>query len=119
MSKIRVRNADGQMVPLGSLVTFREIAGPERVPRYNLFPTAEVNGTAQPGVSSGQALQIMRALAAEKLPQGVTYEWTDLSYQEAKVGTHRLLHLRAAASSSCSWRCPPSTRAGRCRSPSC
>jgi hydrophobe/amphiphile efflux-1 (HAE1) family protein len=86
VSKIRVRNADGQMVPLGSLVTFREIAGPERVPRYNLFPAAEVNGTAQPGVSSGQALQIMRALAAEKLPQGVTYEWTDLSYQEAKVG---------------------------------
>jgi hydrophobe/amphiphile efflux-1 (HAE1) family protein len=86
VSKIRVRNGDGQMVPLGSLVTFREIAGPERVPRYNLFPAAEVNGTARPGVSSGQALQIMRALAAEKLPQGVTFEWTDLSYQEAKVG---------------------------------
>jgi hydrophobe/amphiphile efflux-1 (HAE1) family protein len=86
VSKIRVRNNDGQMVPLGSLVTFREIAGPERVPRYNLFPSAEVNGTARPGISSGQALQIMRTLAAEKLPQGVTFEWTDLSYQEAKVG---------------------------------
>jgi hydrophobe/amphiphile efflux-1 (HAE1) family protein len=86
VSKIRVRNADGDMVPLGSLVTFKEIAGPERVPRYNLFPSAEVNGTAQPGVSSGQALQIMRNLAQEKLPPGVTYEWTDLSYQEAKVG---------------------------------
>jgi hydrophobe/amphiphile efflux-1 (HAE1) family protein len=86
VSKIRVRSNDGQMVPLGSLVTFREIAGPERVPRYNLFPSAEVNGTAQPGVSSGQALQIMRTLAADKLPQGVTFEWTDLSFQEAKVG---------------------------------
>ncbi|HJZ45180.1 MAG TPA: multidrug efflux RND transporter permease subunit, partial [Hyphomicrobiaceae bacterium] len=86
VSKIRVRSTDGQMVPLGSLVTFREIAGPERVPRYNLFPAAEVNGTARPGVSSGQALQIMRELAADKLPQGVTFEWTDLSYQEAKVG---------------------------------
>ena len=51
------------MVPLGSLVTFKEIAGPERVPRYNLFPSAEVNGTARPGISSGQALEIMRALA--------------------------------------------------------
>jgi hydrophobe/amphiphile efflux-1 (HAE1) family protein len=86
ISKIRVRSSEGRMVPLGSLVTFKEIAGPERVPRYNLFPSAEVNGAAQPGVSSGQALAIMRALAAEKLPQGVTFEWTDLSYQEAKVG---------------------------------
>ena len=67
VSKIRVRNADGDMVPLGSLVTFKEIAGPERVPRYNLFPSAEVNGTARPGVSSGQALEIMRNLALEKL----------------------------------------------------
>ncbi len=86
VSKIRVQSTDGQMVPLGSLVTFREIAGPERVPRYNLFPSAEVNGRAQPGVSSGQALEIMKELATEKLPQGVTFEWTDLSYQEAKVG---------------------------------
>jgi multidrug efflux pump subunit AcrB len=86
VSKIRVRSTEGQMVPLGSLVTFKEIAGPERVPRYNLFPAAEINGTARPGVSSGQALEIMRELAREKLPQGVTFEWTDLSYQEAKVG---------------------------------
>jgi len=86
VAKIRVRSAEGAMVPLGSLVTFREIAGPERVPRYNLFPSAEVNGTASPGVSSGQVLEIMRNLALEKLPPGITYEWTDLSYQEAKVG---------------------------------
>jgi HAE1 family hydrophobic/amphiphilic exporter-1 len=86
VSKIRVRSSEGQMVPLGSLVTFQEIAGPERVPRYNLFPSAEVNGAARPGVSSGQSLEIMRNLAAEKLPQGVTFEWTDLSFQEAKVG---------------------------------
>jgi hydrophobe/amphiphile efflux-1 (HAE1) family protein len=86
VSKIRVRNADGEMVPLGSLVTFKEIAGPERVPRYNLFPSAEVNGAAQPGISSGQALQIMRTLAQDKLPPGVSFEWTDLSYQEARVG---------------------------------
>ena len=86
VSKIRVRSTDGHMVPLGSLVTFKEIVGPERVPRYNLFPSAEVQGSAIAGVSSGQALQIMRALAAEKLPPGVDFEWTDLSFQEAKVG---------------------------------
>jgi HAE1 family hydrophobic/amphiphilic exporter-1 len=86
VSKIRVRSSEGQMVPLGSLVTFKEIAGPERVPRYNLFPSAEVQGQGMPGVSSGQALAIMRALAQEKLPPGIKFEWTDLSYQEAKVG---------------------------------
>ena len=86
VSKIRVRSQDGQMVPLGSLVTFKEIAGPERVPRYNLFPSAEVQGAASAGISSGQALAIMSTLAKDKLPPGVTFEWTDLSYQEAKVG---------------------------------
>jgi HAE1 family hydrophobic/amphiphilic exporter-1 len=86
VGRLRVRNADGQMVPLGSLVAFREIAGPERVPRYNLFPTVEINGSGAPGVSSGQALDKMRALAAEVLPAGVDYEWTDLSYQEVKAG---------------------------------
>jgi hydrophobe/amphiphile efflux-1 (HAE1) family protein len=86
VSKIRVRSLDGHMVPLGSLVTFMEIAGPERVPRYNLFPSAEVQGSAMPGISSGQALEIMRKLTQEKLPPGIVFEWTDLSYQEAKVG---------------------------------
>jgi hydrophobe/amphiphile efflux-1 (HAE1) family protein len=86
VAKIRVRSTDGAMVPLGSLVTFKEIVGPERVPRYNLFAAAEVNGVAQPGVSSGQVLEIVRELSRDKLPPGVTFEWTDLSYQEAKVG---------------------------------
>jgi multidrug efflux pump subunit AcrB len=81
-----VRSTDGQMVPLGSLVTYREIAGPERVPRYNLFPTVEVNGQAAPGISSGQALEVMQKIAEEVLPQGITFEWTDLSYQEKKAG---------------------------------
>src|SRR5690606_2792291 len=74
VSRIRVRNADGQMVPLGSLVTFRETSGPERVPRYNLFPTVEVNGSAATGISSGQALDIMQKIAADVLPPGITFE---------------------------------------------
>ena len=86
VSRLRVRSTEGAMVPLGSLVTFREIAGPDRVPRYNLFPTVEVQGATAPGVSSGQALETMAQLAAQVLPQGVTYEWTDLSYQEKKAG---------------------------------
>ena len=86
VARIRVRNEMGQMVPIGNLVTFRNIAGPDRMPRYNLYPTVEVNGSLQPSVSTGQAMQEMAALAKIELPAGVTYEWTDLSYQEAKVG---------------------------------
>jgi hydrophobe/amphiphile efflux-1 (HAE1) family protein len=82
---IRVRNASGQMVPLSSLVTFKEIAGPDRVPRYNLFPTVEINGSSSPGVSSGRALEVMSKVAEQVLPEGVTFEWTDLSYQEVKA----------------------------------
>jgi hydrophobe/amphiphile efflux-1 (HAE1) family protein len=86
VSRIRVRNLDGQMVPLGSLVTFREIAGPDRVPRYNLFPTVEISGAATPGISSGQLLDAAAEVASRVLPEGVGYEWTDLSYQEKRVG---------------------------------
>ena len=86
VNRIRVRNAEGQMVPLGSLVTFKEIAGPERVPRYNLFPTVEINGQGARGVSSGQALEIMHEVASRTLPEGMDYEWTDLSYQEKRAG---------------------------------
>ncbi len=86
VARIRVRNEMGQMVPIGNLVTFRNVAGPDRMPRYNLYPTVEVNGSLQPGIATGQAMQEMAALAKVELPAGVTYEWTDLSYQEAKVG---------------------------------
>jgi len=86
IGRIRVRNESGQMVPLGNLVNFRNIAGPDRVPRYNLFPTVEVNGATQPGVSTGQAIAMLTELAKRQLPEGITYEWTDLSYQETRVG---------------------------------
>jgi len=86
ISRIRVRSLDGAMVPLGSLVTFKEIAGPERVPRYNLFPSAEVQGAGADAGCTGQTLAIMSKLAAEKLPPGIKFEWTDLSFQEARVG---------------------------------
>jgi hydrophobe/amphiphile efflux-1 (HAE1) family protein len=87
IARIRVRNDSGQMVPLANLVNLRNMSGPDRVPRYNLYPTVEVNGATQPGVSTGQAMQMLSALAKQELPEGITYEWTDLSYQEAKVGS--------------------------------
>jgi hydrophobe/amphiphile efflux-1 (HAE1) family protein len=87
ISQLKVRSANGAIVPLGSLVTFRDISGPQRVPRYNLYPAIEMQGSTAPGVGSGTGIQLMQDLAARVLPDGITYEWTDLSYQETHQGT--------------------------------
>ncbi|PPQ38763.1 hydrophobe/amphiphile efflux-1 (HAE1) family protein [Rhodoblastus acidophilus] len=84
--KIRVRNAEGAAVPLGSFTTVRDIAGPSRSPRYNLFPAAELDGVAAPGFSQGQALEIMQKIAAETLPPGFSAEWTELAFQQIRAG---------------------------------
>jgi hydrophobe/amphiphile efflux-1 (HAE1) family protein len=84
--KIRVRNSSGDTVPLGSFTTVRDISGPYRVPRYNLFPAAELDGAAAPGFSQGQAIAIMQRLAAETLPDGFTTEWTTLAFQQIRAG---------------------------------
>ena len=84
--KLRVRNSTGDTVPLGSFTTVRDISGPSRVPRYNLYPAAELDGSAAPGYSQGQAIDIMQKLAAETLPQGFSYEWTELAYQQIRAG---------------------------------
>jgi hydrophobe/amphiphile efflux-1 (HAE1) family protein len=83
---IRVRNASGDTVPLGSFTTVRSISGPYRVPRYNLYWAAELDGTAAPGYSQGQAIAIMEKLAAETLPEGFSYEWTTLAFQQLRAG---------------------------------
>jgi hydrophobe/amphiphile efflux-1 (HAE1) family protein len=84
--KIRVRNSSGETVPLGAFTTVRDISGPYRVPRYNLYPAAELDGNAAPGYSQGQAIQIMEKLAAETLPPGFGYEWTTLAFQQIRAG---------------------------------
>jgi hydrophobe/amphiphile efflux-1 (HAE1) family protein len=84
---IRVRNASGETVPLGSFTTVRDIAGPYRVPRYNLYPAAELDGAPAPGYSQGQAIDIMQKLAAETLPPGFSYEWTTLAFQQLRAGS--------------------------------
>ncbi|HWE78206.1 MAG TPA: efflux RND transporter permease subunit, partial [Pseudolabrys sp.] len=83
---IRVRNKGGATVPLGAFTTVRTVTGPYRVPRYNLYPAAELDGAAAPGYSQGEAIQIMEKLAAETLPEGFSYEWTTLAYQQLKAG---------------------------------
>jgi hydrophobe/amphiphile efflux-1 (HAE1) family protein len=84
--KIRVRNNNGDTVPLGSFTTVRDISGPYRVPRYNLYPTAELDGNAAPGYSQGQAIQLMEKLASEVLPDGYSFEWTTLAFQQIRAG---------------------------------
>ncbi len=84
--KLRVRNSRGDTVPLGSFSTVSDISGPYRVPRYNLYPAAELDGNAAPGYSQGQAIQTMEQLARETLPQGFTFEWTTLALQQIRAG---------------------------------
>jgi len=81
-----VRNPAGQMVPLATLVSVHETLGPQLVSRYNLYPSASISGEATPGYSSGEALDIMEQMAESKLPSGMGFEWTGVSYQERQVG---------------------------------
>ena len=84
--KIRVRNGNGDTVPLGSFTTVRDISGPFRVPHYNLYPAAEMDGAAAPGFSQGQGIAMMDKLAAETLPEGFATEWTSLAFQQIRAG---------------------------------
>ncbi|MEM0897124.1 MAG: multidrug efflux RND transporter permease subunit [Verrucomicrobiota bacterium] len=87
VSRLKTRNAQGDMVPLGSVLSVDQKTGPDRVVRFNLYPSADLLGATAPGFSTGQALQKMEALAANVLPQGMGYEWTELAYQEQKPRT--------------------------------
>ena len=82
IAALETRSASGAMVPIGSIATLREESGPSRIVRYNLFPAAELQGQAAPGVSSGEAIARMEALAEATLPPGFSYEWTGLALQE-------------------------------------
>ncbi|MDN5869671.1 MAG: efflux RND transporter permease subunit [Nitrococcus sp.] len=82
----RVRNAGGDMVPVGAFAEVHSVTGPSLISLYNLYPTATIQGTAAPGFSSGQALALMEQIAARTLPPGMGYEWTAMSFQEKQVG---------------------------------
>jgi multidrug efflux pump subunit AcrB len=85
------------MVPIGTVAQLKNNTISYRVPRYDLFPAAEVQGVAAPGVASGSALLRMEELAHQVLPQGIGFEWTDLSFQEQQHGTPTLVVFGAAA----------------------
>ena len=96
VARLKTRSDNGAMVPLGSVATFRDITGPYRVARYNLYPAAELQGSTLPGTSSAQALDKMERLAGELLPSGFAYEWTELSLQEKLAGNTAVFAFLAA-----------------------
>ncbi|MGE8069147.1 efflux RND transporter permease subunit [Pseudomonas sp. NPDC089569] len=91
IGQLKVRNNHGEMIPLGTLIKVSPTSGPDRVMHYNGFISAEINGAAAPGYSSGQAQKAIEKLLKEELPNGMTYEWTDLTYQQILSGDTALL----------------------------
>ena len=96
IANLKTRNALGEMVPLGAVAAFRDVTGPYRVPRYNLYPAAELQGNTLPGYSAGYGLDAMEQLAAQHLPDGFGFEWTELAYQQKLAGNTGLLVFGAA-----------------------
>lgn len=86
VSRIKIRNQNGDMVPLGALVKVIKTGGADRVQRYNLYYSADINGNTLPGVSSGQMIEKVERLAKQHLPSGFAIEWTDLTYQQILAG---------------------------------
>jgi len=86
IAALKTRNLSGDMVPLATLVKVNAIAGPDRIPHYNLYPAAEINGITLPGVSSGQSIALMEQLLAKELPPTMGFEWTELSLQQILAG---------------------------------
>ncbi|CAN5477993.1 hypothetical protein BH10PSE11_BH10PSE11_24990 [soil metagenome] len=90
VGQLKVRASTGEMVPLSVLLKVQSSAGPERAMRYNGFLTADVNGGAAPGYSTGQAQAAVDRVAKETFPKGISYEWTELTYQEIIAGNSSL-----------------------------
>jgi multidrug efflux pump subunit AcrB len=86
LRRFQVRNASGRMVPLGTIVTVREIAGPAMLTRYNTYPAATINGGWLPGVSTGTVIRRLDELSAKVLPASVTSQWTELTLLQKLAG---------------------------------
>jgi hydrophobe/amphiphile efflux-1 (HAE1) family protein len=91
VANLKTRNSNGDMVPLGSVATFQDATGAFRVPRYNLYPAAEVQVSLAPGMSSSQAIAAIENIAATKMPSGFGFEWTDIALQEKLSGNTAIM----------------------------
>jgi hydrophobe/amphiphile efflux-1 (HAE1) family protein len=97
LTGMKARNRAGEMVPIGTVAQLKNMTIPYRVPRYNLYPAAEVQGVAAPGVATGTALHRMEELAQQILPAGIGFEWTEIAFQQQQKGTPTWLVFGAAA----------------------
>jgi multidrug efflux pump len=86
IEQLKTKNSRGGAVPLGAIVDVKEITGPDKITRYNMYPTAEIQGGALPGVSSGQAIDLMDKLLSAELPPGFDFEWTEITLQQVLAG---------------------------------
>jgi multidrug efflux pump subunit AcrB len=91
VQNLKTRNAEGDMVPLGSVATFQDITDAYRVPRYNLYPAAELQAAMKPGFSTGQGIAAIEEIAETKLPSGFGFEWTEIALQEKLGGSTALI----------------------------
>jgi multidrug efflux pump subunit AcrB len=91
IKQLKVRNAAGTMVPLGSMASVRAISGPATIQRYNMYPSAPVNGEAAPGVSSGEAIAAMEEVSQKNLPHTMRCEWTELAMLQLQTGNTAML----------------------------
>ena len=89
--KLKIRNAAGEMVPLGAMVRLADVTGPESAMRYNAYRSADLNGGAAPGYSTGQAQGAITRILKETLPKGIYFEWTELTYQQILAGNTALI----------------------------
>lgn len=88
--KLYIKNSDGEMVPFSAFIRVEKVYGPEQITRYNMYTSAMVNGQPTPGYSSGQAIQAIREVAAEKLPKGYGYDWAGSSRDQANTGNQAI-----------------------------
>jgi multidrug efflux pump len=93
VGKLQVRNASGDMVPLGTMITVRDVSGPAIVNHYNLFPSAEINGNPAPGTGSGEAIATMEQVMGRELPPGAGFEWTELTYLQLEASEDPLTKI--------------------------
>ncbi|WP_374583171.1 efflux RND transporter permease subunit [Pseudoduganella sp.] len=96
LAALKMRASSGAMVPMGAIASFSETTAPFRVPRYNLFPSAEIQGSTRPGFSTGETIAAMEQLLQARLPAGFDYEWTELALQEKQAGASTALALGMA-----------------------
>jgi hydrophobic/amphiphilic exporter-1 (mainly G- bacteria), HAE1 family len=91
LEEFYVRSRNGQMIPLANLIKVERTTSPQTIDHYNLFRSAEINGSAAPGVSSGEAIEQMEKLATAVLPQGMSYEWSGISLEEKESGPQTVI----------------------------